>query len=160
MSNKFNVIYTTDIDKLTQAKHEYQTLYQQMEQLENHMQAVIETFIQSFMKMQIEKYHETTNEYINIVLDEYTHRFIEKQDTDSQDNWMGSYMFNFGDLILEENINKRSFIVKENETHVWVWFFTEKNAIVIDSIKKEDAKFICLVRCDIDDEIESLSRVI
>ena len=160
MSDRFNFIHTTQMDKLRQAKNEYEMIYEQMEQLENHMESCAERFIKSFMKLHIERHYEISEDIINIVLRQYPERFVENQVTDSEDDWMGNYRFNFGDLVLEETMNKRSFVVSENETDVWLWYFTEINSIIIESTKKSKAKFIRLCPCDIDDNVDSLSRII
>ena len=73
---------------------------------------------------------------------------------------MGNYRFNFGDLVLEETINKRSFVVSEKGRDVWLWYFTEINSIIIESTNKSNAKVIRLGPCDIDKYVEFLSCVI
>ena len=148
------------MDKLRQAKNEYEMIYEQMEQLENHMESCAERFIKSFMKLHIERHYEISEDIIYNVLRQYLERFVENQEPDSEDDWMGNYRFNFGDLVLEETINKRSFVVSENERDVWLWYFTEINSIIIESTNKSNAKFIRLCPCDIDDNVDSLSRII
>ena len=157
MSEETNIIQISNIGILEQSKKEYDNLQQDITNLEERVLRTVENFVKSFITMQVEKYYKYSETLINEILCTYQDRFQASIDTDSKDSWIGSFEFNFGDLVLEETLNKRGIVVKEKENYIWLWLFKNRKSRDIIKINKDTSSLFILKRCDISDSIESLT---
>ena len=54
-------------------------------------------------------------------------RFIQNTSTTKDDDWIGVYMYSYGDIIHDERNDKKAIVVEETKCFITMWYFEDRN---------------------------------
>ena len=145
----FDHVKKTSSEECLGAVNRHNELCNEIYFLKQDLKKAEEDFIFYFIKKEVEKECSCRhNRIVQLITHNYTRRFNVRDEIVSNGKLTGHHIYNFGDLLHDEDNQEKCIVVDETKCYVWVWYFNlATDDSVADKKRKNTQKYSILKRC-------------